>query len=660
MKIRNPFNWNLRFGTIPSEFSEAMTYEEQVMWLYYQIKELKEGSANYNYELLENKPSIDGVILSGNVTKTQLGIEQNYSILTNKPKINNVELLGNKSLNELGIQGKLIAGAGIRISGNTISVIGGSGGTSDYELLENLPSINGHELIGDKSALELGLQESLAVDYSQYATSGKYYDMTNIQIGDTISTPISLSTQADRDCIVIENKVAGMHFDLYGKYEVLVTNASNEVVSMFSTEGEAEHGYVEALTDGGYIIINFDNQLYSCNLLFDSSYVENLVKSALPKLLSSDIILLAGGIIGIDSGYYYFDDSYGLYFHQKQSQNLIYGYNDGIFYFDNVSQTFYLDNKTYYYDDNEMDWTIVEHSNITNEIVNSRSKIPTSQAVYQALQNLEPSSDTIFTKLSSNLVLVDGTLPTLDEGWYFTDEYRVQINSNNFILANTFFYVDNIYNGDVLEDVQIYGLGIRKGFNSKQNVVTCAYYNGDTNEWTTKEINVVSSLTGSGITDDDVPNVYGVSQALNSKIDTSAIASSLSSLSTNSEVAGAKAVYDSIYQEDITSQLSYTMETGITMASFSATKVGGLIVISFTATYTSTSNKYFDLFTLDNISNAITTSGYGRTYDQPAGTTVLIAGCQIAGSTGKVSAFTMGQSKGFIGTIITPAFTITT
>ena len=216
MKIRNPFNWNLRFGTIPSEFSEAMTYEEQIIWLYSQIKELKEGDPNYNYDLLENKPSIDGVILQGNVTKTQLGIEQNYNILSNKPSINSVALLGNKSLNELGIQGKLIAGSGISISGNTISATGGSGGTSDYNELENLPSILGHIIEGNKTPEELGCQRRIYKALNDDIVESKYYDMTNIQIGDIAPEPYNnLVTSQTTDCFIV-SKIKGMHFELFG------------------------------------------------------------------------------------------------------------------------------------------------------------------------------------------------------------------------------------------------------------------------------------------------------------------------------------------------------------------------------------------------------------------------------------------------------------
>ena len=38
---------------------------------------------------------------------------------------------------------------------------GGGGGTTNYNLLENKPSINGHELQGNQSASDLGLEKPL-------------------------------------------------------------------------------------------------------------------------------------------------------------------------------------------------------------------------------------------------------------------------------------------------------------------------------------------------------------------------------------------------------------------------------------------------------------------------------------------------------------------
>ena len=60
----------------------------------------------------------------------------------------------------LSKQDKLTAGDGITIDeNNVISATGGggSGGTTDYELLENKPQINGIELLGNKSLTDLGI-----------------------------------------------------------------------------------------------------------------------------------------------------------------------------------------------------------------------------------------------------------------------------------------------------------------------------------------------------------------------------------------------------------------------------------------------------------------------------------------------------------------------
>lgn len=52
------------------------------------------------------------------------GGTSDYASLTNKPSINGVELSGNKSLADLGIQGVLTAGTGISIVNNVISATG--------------------------------------------------------------------------------------------------------------------------------------------------------------------------------------------------------------------------------------------------------------------------------------------------------------------------------------------------------------------------------------------------------------------------------------------------------------------------------------------------------------------------------------------------------
>lgn len=261
MKIRNPFNWNILFGTIPSDFKEAMTYEEQIMWLYGQLKEIKEGSANYNYNLLENKPSIEGVILQGNITKNQLGITENYNNLSNRPLINNVQLSGNKSLTELGIQEKLVAGSGIRISGNVISATGGGGGgsgTSDYTELDNLPQINDVTLIGNKTSEDLSLQHELSISWNGSVEYGKTLN-GNVQIGDIIlknSDIIVNTTPAEEYAVFVKEVEKYDNIIIGGDCTIIEVNSEKNVTKI---EEAVNYKYNYTANYSGKIYVGFYN-----------------------------------------------------------------------------------------------------------------------------------------------------------------------------------------------------------------------------------------------------------------------------------------------------------------------------------------------------------------------------------------------------------------
>ena len=79
-----------------------------------------------------------------------------YNYLVNKPQINGHELVGEETSESLGLQRELTAGDNITIDEN--GRISAAGGVTNYEELNNLPRINGFELMGNKSADDLGLQ----------------------------------------------------------------------------------------------------------------------------------------------------------------------------------------------------------------------------------------------------------------------------------------------------------------------------------------------------------------------------------------------------------------------------------------------------------------------------------------------------------------------
>lgn len=266
--FRNPFNWYNKFGTIPSEYREAMSYEEQILWLCQQINELKSQTGNFNYNLLINKPSINGITLEGDLTSGDLDINTNYSILTNKPSINSVTLIGNKSLDDLGIQGKLIAGSGIRIVGNTISATGGGGGgTSDYEDLDNKPSINSEVLIGDSSAYDLKLQNMLVTDltYMLEEHTGKIANFNDWQLNHILPQEVPESGIENGSYVVLD-VYKGERINFSGICELYKFSENNQLSYTYSTYPDFDDSYFDNTTNGKIVINYFSTNTYTPKL----------------------------------------------------------------------------------------------------------------------------------------------------------------------------------------------------------------------------------------------------------------------------------------------------------------------------------------------------------------------------------------------------------
>lgn len=75
---------------------------------------------------------------------------------------------------------------------------GGGGGTSNYNALENKPQINSHELSGDKSSSDLGLQDALTETQLAAVNSG-ITSSGLTQIETNISSKIGASDYATQN-----------------------------------------------------------------------------------------------------------------------------------------------------------------------------------------------------------------------------------------------------------------------------------------------------------------------------------------------------------------------------------------------------------------------------------------------------------------------------
>ena len=120
---------------------------------------LSDVATSGDYNDLSNKPTIPKIPTLISEFKNDVGYLTQHQSLEGYATEDWVEdkhyLTEHQDIS--GKQDKLTAGANIRIVNNVISASGGEGGTSDYNELDNKPSINGNTLTGDNDSSQLGL-----------------------------------------------------------------------------------------------------------------------------------------------------------------------------------------------------------------------------------------------------------------------------------------------------------------------------------------------------------------------------------------------------------------------------------------------------------------------------------------------------------------------
>ncbi len=502
-----------KVGEIPTSYKVAMSYEEQLLWLCHEIENIKNSSGNYNYELLNNKPSINGY-----------------------------ELIGNKSLNSLGIQEKLQAGTGITINGNVISATGGgSGGTDDYRALDNKPQINGVTLIGNKSFSDLGLNfptKTVWHEPSDYdnvdVDTYLLFDLTNTNIGESIpnwetasntkvycmkaSSIPSLSFKVSGRCSnVMWAIVDGYPYfsigdkTLIDKSEVNLQYTDNIIELTYSTLPDTSNYYIlfqftdtafdtpifkvaSQEVDFGTDYNNLDNKptINGVTLIGDLTSQDLHIDGGTGVINLTSNYTVGNSLVDLDTGFYNTSD-YNVYI--NSSSNVFLG-RDNIFYFDKDKQIFYTPYEILFgqLEGGVITWYRTQNEYIENELTNSRNKIPTSQAVYNAIQNF---SGLFYTELNENITLnADGTItPALTEGYYFLKSprsityYDNETSSTTFIFTNGIFFYDG--------ENTIYRTGVNARLTNQ--IETKLRYSSGTNSWELSELddsNFVQNLTG--------------------------------------------------------------------------------------------------------------------------------------------------------------------
>ena len=318
--------------------------------------------------------------------------------------------------------------------------------------------------------------------------------------------------------------------------EFLVNGWAENTIMWFTTKSEDLIGN-EKIVNCSDINLDIGEDAYVSIDLMDADWLYfqfSNVDTATPKVellsltelggtsvnkLTSTLVLLTDTTPSLESGFYALDS--GIYIGSASPNNLVYSTGE-LIYYDSTSKIFYGTLKSVSLENGT--WTIYQNENIENTLSNSRDKIPSSLAVYNAIQ----SSGAFYTALENDITFnLDGTISdstgtlTLTDGFYLTKLVNyVDDNGTNLAsaLSQNYCYYNASSNRLTLTGLQRGGLISYNTFLS---------YLDSTNGW------------------------FYWNKSFVDVLDTSKIATAITSSSDNTKVAGAKAVYDLVLEKGI-------------------------------------------------------------------------------------------------------------
>ena len=192
--------------------------------------------------------------------------------------------------------------------------------------------------------------------------------------------------------------------------------------------------------------------------------------------LSGNLVLVDGEEPALDSGVYYS----GEYTVGSSTKTWVGPYE--VFYYNKGDKTFVTPMYNFFLSADEERWMIQNNEYVTDTVVDNRFKIPTSKAIYEALQNI--SADKFYTELTKNIYLnSDGSITDdLEDGFYYTENYRIYYwngTQNDILTANPGLkYVNHLT--DTITEVDVCFTGDNIGFKIHEMYVR---YNPSTLSW---------------------------------------------------------------------------------------------------------------------------------------------------------------------------------
>lgn len=250
---------------------------------------------------METAANVDTIDESGGGSGTT-----NYNELDNKPQINGVILQGNKTLGDLSIYPVPLVTSEDNNKILTASYVGGSGsyswqpapssGTTNYNELNNKPQINSIELSGNKSLSDLGIQS--VISDLETIRSGAAAGATAVQPG-TLSgyqTLIDSSHKLSSD--LVDDDGHDNKFATAAQLAQIETNKNNILFvtqngaanyAKIGTNSYADRGITVTTSNGEVTISGTANTTFSLYIggkITDNIENDNKLTSKLPDVIA--------------------------------------------------------------------------------------------------------------------------------------------------------------------------------------------------------------------------------------------------------------------------------------------------------------------------------------------------------------------------------------
>lgn len=551
MKFNFPFAWYNKFGTIPETYKEAMSYEEQILWLCKHQDEL------------------------------QTTITENYSELTS---------LIENAIDELdeAKQDKLIAGENIQIDGNVISSYNGEDLTSqltlnsyfgDYNVGETLPSspiafedtasiiilegaspvtykIKGNYIVYeiDSSTREILEKDSatLTDSYGTFVTNGNRtlivefsatntYEARIIKLESESSGGVNYITELSENLIITDTSISledGFYytgdFKVLTSEEPVTTLIDTDSIFYYNSTGgvgftpifqvllDKDNSYilkynveyvssqwqrVELSTTGAVSSSSTNLQIPTAKAVYD--FVSAFPASPITTL--SQNVTLTDGTTPFSEGLYYTGD-YAVI--NTNATNMI--ENHTLFYYNATSNemlTIYekefntkLGEKVWFYISATNRWGSNQYKVFPYVSSSSASdEIPTAKAVYDYIATLPTSPITTFTE---NITLTTSTTP-FTTGLYYTGNYTLSFNTTTMLGNDILFFYSSLDNKIIRINKTVSSITSSETFSDYWEWFSNQYISA----WQRRTIGIEQVISSSS-TNRNVPTSFGVYQAI--------------------------------------------------------------------------------------------------------------------------------------------------